>query len=58
MGVSVYSADVDSDACLHSSAAVDWQRFYLTLAQQLYLLFINKVVYCGLNTTNSHPKPN
>jgi len=52
--VSVYSADVDS----HSSAAVDWHRFYLTLAQRLYLLFINKVVYCDLNTANSDSNPN
>jgi len=36
-----------ADACLHSSAAVDWQHFCLTHAQQLYLLFINKVVDCG-----------
>jgi len=38
-----YSADVDSRCCLHSSAAVGWQRCYLTLPQQLSISFVNKL---------------
>ena len=30
-----------ADACLQSCAAVGWQRYYLTLAQRLRLLFVN-----------------
>jgi len=32
-----------ADACLHTSAAGGWQRYYLTLTQQLRLLFVNKL---------------
>jgi len=31
-----------ADACLHTSAAVGWQRYYLTLERRLCLLFVNK----------------
>jgi len=32
-----------ADACLHTSAAGGRQRYYLTLAQRLRLLFVNKL---------------
>ena len=32
-----------ADARLHSSAAVGWQRCYLTLPQWLSILFVNKL---------------
>ena len=32
-----------ADTCLHTSAARGWQRYYLTLAQRLRLLFVNKL---------------
>jgi len=45
------------DACLHTLAAIGWQQYYLTLAQQLSLLFVN-TLNCVKFTTKICTAPN